>query len=178
MLSSISYLHVFVSLHRIHQLEWLESLLLLVLQLPPFELVHMILLVVAEPVYSMRTPALVVVDTLEMLLVALASSEHSHNENLVERLDNLDNVAVVPHIHFGNLALVELEVFAMYDFPGLLNALWMIDLWMCCYVDFCNGHSLYSDFSVHSDFGHHDMGTVNVCVDYSDCKSHVEDHDC
>lgn len=130
--AQLFYLHVLVFLHQAHRPEWLALLRLSV----PFELVHVILLVVVEPVYSMCNPELVAVGTLEMPLVALASLEHNHNENRAEPSDILDiRVVVGPHIHFGNLALVELEVVAMYDFPDLT-----IGPVMYCYVDCDSDH--------------------------------------
>lgn len=129
----------------------------------------MILLVAVELVYSMRSPELVAVDRREMPLVALASLEHNRNENLAARRDILDNVAVRPHIHFGNLALVELEVVAMYGFPDLMNGL----------VIHCYGDSGSDHCSSNFDFGDCDFdhGMVMVNADRADyCRNRVVDH--
>lgn len=109
-----------------------------------------------------------------MPLVAPASLlqplEHNRNGNLVG-LDNLDSVTE-PHIHFGNLALVELEVVAMYDSLGLMNG-----RAMCCYDDFGSDHCSWNFDFYDCDFDHHDMEMVNV--DYDDCyRNHVVEPDC
>lgn len=170
-MAAFSYLHVFVFLPRIHRLERLESVPLGPAQFE--QVVRVILLVAVGPVYSMRSPELVAVDKLGMPLVALASLVHNRSENLAALLDILDNVAVQPDIHFGNLALAEPEVFAMYDFPDLMNG-----HVIHCYVGSGSDHCSSSFDFADCDFGRHDMVMVNVGHHDDYCENHVVDHDC
>lgn len=108
------------------------------------------------------------VDMRGMRLVALASLEHNHNENPAAQPDILGSGAAGRHIHFGNLALVEPEVVAMYGSPDSVNG-----LAMCCYADCGSDHCSWNFDFGDCDFEH---GMVMVNADCADCcNNHAVD---